>query len=528
MSFGVPSAGSRTYSSLIPFSPLNVAATGSDSLGDGSVGNPFLTIGKAISVAPISGPSVAITVGVGTFDLPPTVAGGANIILTGAFTASTVVTVAAVNSFSGATGLIIDVTGATVAADDYRGALFRFITGVVTNVYFRCYYNSATDAFVPGETRLYCVEAGIPGAPAAPNVGDTAALQLPSTVFNWATSTALITGAELQLARGLITSTGAANPQILAGRLVTSLCAIDSTVRLIRPESAAELALLGTYVANQGSTTAGMIRAKTGMVTVSRGTVIDGVGSIAGARYLNLLDGQYRWSQQTVFRSMERIQMTRGSALIDSSVAPAVHDTHLFETASGVNCTKAFVINSNALLPSVGGGYDLPVCHGAITGNYFVEATRTATVDVNGTSTITTALGTSTVSGNDGVSNQAWGVDGTQIFGGSPARPPLQALTFTATKIANYTAVAGEAVNYDPAAGTFTITMPAAADRVVGDCVITKNMSGSATAITVDGNGANIEAAQSAPGTFPGATTSIANAGISILWVWNGTTWGAS
>lgn len=66
-------------------------------------------------------------------------------------------------------------------------------------------------------------------------------------------------------------------------------------------------------------------------------------------------------------------------------------------------------------------------------------------------------------------------------------------LTPTATKTGTYTAVSGDMVCYDATGGTFSIKAPTpGVDRAV---FAIKETGGSATAITVDGNGANVDRA---------------------------------
>jgi hypothetical protein len=71
--------------------------------------------------------------------------------------------------------------------------------------------------------------------------------------------------------------------------------------------------------------------------------------------------------------------------------------------------------------------------------------------------------------------------------------PSLVALTPTATKTGTYTAASGEIVCYNASGGTFSVRAPASpSDRA---WFTIKEVAGSSTAITVDGNGANIDRA---------------------------------
>jgi len=94
-------------------------------------------------------------------------------------------------------------------------------------------------------------------------------------------------------------------------------------------------------------------------------------------------------------------------------------------------------------------------------------------------------------------------------------------LTFTATKTANYTASAGEAVLYDPSGGTFTLSMPGS--PATDDQVGIKNAGTSATAVTLSGNGNNVED-PSSPGSVA-ASVSVSGGGVSIIYQFDGTQW---
>lgn len=78
----------------------------------------------------------------------------------------------------------------------------------------------------------------------------------------------------------------------------------------------------------------------------------------------------------------------------------------------------------------------------------------------------------------------------------------------------------GERLRYDPSGGTFSIVAPAS--PISGDMIAIKNESTSATAITMNGNGNNIEGLA----TFtPAATVPISGDGVAVTWQYNGTEW---
>jgi len=92
--------------------------------------------------------------------------------------------------------------------------------------------------------------------------------------------------------------------------------------------------------------------------------------------------------------------------------------------------------------------------------------------------------------------------------------------TPTGIKIANYTAVSLDLVLYDPSGGTFTLDAPAA--PAFGDRWAVKNVTTNVTAITMDGNGTNIENPLTA--TFV-ATYTIGLPLVSTEYLYDGTNW---
>ncbi len=113
---------------------------------------------------------------------------------------------------------------------------------------------------------------------------------------------------------------------------------------------------------------------------------------------------------------------------------------------------------------------------------------------------------------SDGANWRIMGSGGTAAAGGLVPTP--------AVFIAGTTANVGDRVRYDPTAGTFVITAPLA--PVTGDLFAIKNVSIDLTAITVAGNGNNVEDVTT--GAF-GGTTSVTGAAVGITFQFDGTQW---
>lgn len=90
----------------------------------------------------------------------------------------------------------------------------------------------------------------------------------------------------------------------------------------------------------------------------------------------------------------------------------------------------------------------------------------------------------------------------------------------TDIKTANYSAVATDIIRYDPSGGSFTIEMPPTPN--INDSVTVKNVTNNTTAITVDGNGNNIQRT----GIYALVSSfSLQSRGDSYTWFYTGSEW---
>lgn len=103
---------------------------------------------------------------------------------------------------------------------------------------------------------------------------------------------------------------------------------------------------------------------------------------------------------------------------------------------------------------------------------------------------------------------------------GTSSLPWGNLLVFTSLKTANYTVTAGQRVPYDASGGTFTLTAPASPSQ--GERWAVKETADDATAITIAGNGSNIE---DPVGGTVGASFSLGLAYVSVEWEYDGTAW---
>lgn len=100
-------------------------------------------------------------------------------------------------------------------------------------------------------------------------------------------------------------------------------------------------------------------------------------------------------------------------------------------------------------------------------------------------------------------------------------RAALLRENISATVIANYTSAAFERVLVNPSGGTFTVSAPAS--PVTGDRFGVRNVTSNTTALTLSGNGKNIEN-PSDPSKY-GATFTFGGPGWGFDWEYDGTNW---
>jgi len=145
--------------------------------------------------------------------------------------------------------------------------------------------------------------------------------------------------------------------------------------------------------------------------------------------------------------------------------------------------------------------------------------TATATLAISGSDIVVTVTGEAATTINWTIyylTNDT--LEGGVAAGG--ATPGVYPILTTTTLTTPATLAIGDYQRYDPSGGTFQIDMPAGPTR--GEMVGIKNVTSSATAITLDGNGNDVED----PTTFSlGASASVSGDGIGLLYQYDGTQW---
>ncbi len=202
------------------------------------------------------------------------------------------------------------------------------------------------------------------------------------------------------------------------------------------------------------------------------------------------------------------VQIPRGQRAV-LATGSANHDDDLvtFDSTAGA---IVFTLVSAAQVP--GQSINLKADNAGATGN-LVTILPFAGQNIDGLASVILAQDEDAVTlKSDGTNWRIMGAGGTAAAGGLTPTPTVFIIGTTAN--------VGDRVRYDPTAGTFVLTAPAA--PVTGDLWAIKNMVTDLTAITVNGNGNNVEDVTA--GTF-GATTSVTGVAIAITFQFDGTQW---
>lgn len=525
MSYQVVFPGYRPYSGA--GTVLYVTSTGSDSLGNGTVTYPFLTVERALRESGVN-QTTTINVGPGTFDHPGSISGGGNPTINGTLSDSAVTGVVdAVGTTTGAGAFTLDITlsiGA-VGANALRATLYRFTSGAANGRYFWILENLASGA----TTTVYGVQdVGVSGSnPIAPAPGDTFVQMSFDTTLNVTGTLASIDSrAVFQFFR--ITSTSAAASISVNNDAAWVRCLIQIGQRIQVSTTLgpfAKIQLIGCYYQPRNSNSVvGALTLADGVLRISRGTALDFSQCTANCRFVRAIGGAGVSSADAVVLSTcEGIRLNASFWTITGQ-SYAVRDGWSFLPSS----SQAWSLNAGATArPDYGGEYALPPTYGQITGNYLVVARFRAQVSFLLLGSLTTALGVNVVSADNGTSTRAIAPDGTIILGASPTRTIG---AFTIEPVSVIAAGAPLSVDAQPFShhfcdpSAFAVTIDFPLNPLSGDVIVVSNDTNSvANAITINGNGANI-ADPTTPGTYV-ASVAVSVAGFIFRWRYNGTRW---
>lgn len=455
-----------TYTDPSVPSTIYVSTTGSDTTGDGTVGNPFATIQKATQLIGWADNSLrVIQLSAGTFDLPESVVALNNIRIQGT------ATIVETRNISSPTttlreGVVFTVDGATLANDAWRDRHLRYsstrnmvVTRNVGNTIYGMLYrtNAVSDLQF--------------------NISGTVSLLDFTTLRTLST-----TDTTMSLNNNLVFSdvkmvSQSARDIVFSGNADIQFWRVQWEVRravvqdsLVRFDST-------TYT---GGGSNGMLFMDTG-AKVSMGassTFSDRLAGFNGCWINNSFGGEFQHNGLLFFRGLDTtgIRTDAGRVTDISSQSSLISGKVIFDDVSPTN--NGFY-NFNSQATGVGGFSTLPELDGQINLNYIVQAQKGAQIRYNASSTLTTATGTNTVSADGGSTNCAIGVDETRIYNGTPTLPLFKdggSLYVNTTAVGNVGAGEDNLMSYTMPANTLFNNSDRIEVVAGGDCQSTQRV----------------------------------------------------
>lgn len=397
---------------------IHVQTTGDDETGDGTSANPFATVARAVQLIGLgNGNHVNIQLGAGTFSLPRLVYGWNFVRVRGheVVEFQTVVQAVVTNTEE---ALTVDVTHGSmnVAQDELVGRCVIF--GANLNASTRGWIRS-NEATVGGVTRLTLSQAN-PTSQISPGVGTQIRIIDQQTTL---TAPYVILGSVACVFQRCVIEGG---PTFVLSSDKVEYLESKLTQQSLRISRGAGVNLTTCYCLLTGHVDGlskhPMIRAnRDSDLTVVWGTVIDG----AAARLVDndvasvsaMFSGQIITQGNCVFTRLGARGVTFDSGDCGVELFTASFNSHQVWVFD--DCEAGIQVNSER---GVGGSLRLPNLVGEVTADYVVTAQRGAYVMIgNGNSMVVSATGVNRVSADGGASNVAQHMDGTIIYGGSPA-----------------------------------------------------------------------------------------------------------
>jgi hypothetical protein len=516
---------------------LSIRTTGNDDTGDGTVGAPFATIQRALQLVPqLNGAAsrrVTLDIGPGSFTMPNTLEANYTDFF-GTTSVEDTLTIDTVIAADNDRGIVLDVTstGGPYSADELRGRHIIWTSGTSNGNEGWIYRSDATSS---GVTRIYATQdSGTTTGIESMSATDTIDLINLETTIEWEGGSGIIQNSVQCNFRDLnVGATGATNVNLFlltTDKIDFDRCFFDSSDRFKRLQCGGfgRVFLTNCYYAGKGpfGSEAFLAAKNNGFMQISRGTVLDAsFGETVGSRrWVEISAGSLlAFSQHVVCRGFDsgRVFEADGAGIffpfgIQASSVLLMEDS---DGASTNQTGPVFAINDTG--KGQGGWYQFPNLHGSITGDYVAKATGCACVILGETSDVTTAIGTNTVSADNGVSNIASQTDGTIIFNASP-----EALGFELkTSIEEITATSYTVSNSDgiilvnqTADSAVTIDLPPGDDHITKQITV-KDKKGTAGTrnVTINADGAE---------TIDGSGSVVLSANYaSVILVFSGTEW---
>ena len=405
-------------------STIYIDVAGDDDTGDGTLGNPFATLERAIQIVPISqGTGVTLQLGPGTFVIPQTLSVANWCWILGTKTVAETRNIINVVAQTNKEGLVFEVDGSVLADDEWRGRLIRFSGwGGPVNGYGWVYRNTGNIL----ETTMNLGD--FPNGHAVADItGRSISLySLDTELIFDITQPVAIASVQIEIRDCSVFDPDAVMFIIASGKPALANCYIE--IKRLQPVTYGRCDLYTSYLANRGAgvPSGGVLRATdTGHIHLADGSVLDCDLNITNPvfSYVDIENGaSVTFDKEVVIRGLNTsgIQVDGGNCFLGLGVTQRT-------MLRLIDCDAAFVINSTA--EGAGGRCQLPPIYGVLntTGNNYskfaVVAQKGAQVELPLISDLTPETGiVNSVSSNNGFTAWAEHPDGTRIVGGHP--PP--------------------------------------------------------------------------------------------------------
>lgn len=526
MSFRLDPRGYRPETGVVP-STIYVETTGSDE-GNGTLAQPFATLARAYQAVPVTNAgNITIQLGTGTFAAPLVQTGLNYITVKGTVSVLSTATISGPPVFAANDeGVVVDVTGLSVTADQLRGRFIRFTSGPANGLWGVIGRNDATGA----TTRLYLTQepppANLNSSIVAPLNGNTLEVLTLDTTLQLQGQATLECSTQANFQELNLTGVAAGNVLFVVGTDKPSFYRVAmSGFRRIQAGTAGRVHLDCCSVATGGLSDLGMLAAVNGgTLLIQRGTAILGHNAAVNSDFIAAIQGgNLAFRNFIYFRDMtDAIRIQGGGMYGDAGIG--AEDVLFFEDNSGAgasNAGAAIRINPGGFAASgLDGNYITQNLEGSVTGNYALTARLGAKVIIAGQ--IAAALGVRAVSSDNGTTQRAISKDGTVIAGGVPTRSEDFG-EHDVVNISGPTTVSVQPFDINicnTTGGNITLTLSSA--PALGDLIIVKLKLGAGT-VTLNGNGNTLEV-PTVPGTFA-ASVVLGTLGTAVYYIWDGTNW---
>lgn len=389
---------------------LHVSITGNDTTGDGSIGSPFLTIGRAVQAIGTnnSGDYTIQLDEVASFDLPAPMTGANFITIQGSEETEEIRNVSGVTVTS-RTGVVFTVDGATLSDDEWQDRHLQLLDNYSNNRNIMVKRNVGNVIYGVMYTRSV-----VSDLQSNFTTGRVGLLNYSEVINNTGARTIFQDCNSLRFYGVKYTSPND-NTNFRGGNMVIFWkCQIDGRQF---GQIGGTVWVLSCSLANVGSTGPVVGLGYNSIFLFGASTVVSDRNIVGAQNYINCFyGGRVIIDGLVFFRGAYGFSFNGG--FLEIAAAGNTGYT-IFDNDTGTpTCPRAFRINGQSR--TNGQYYYTPICKGAVTEDHFLRAKLGARVVIPSGTSVITNTEVNAVSADDGASSISMAPDGTVIRGGYP------------------------------------------------------------------------------------------------------------